>query len=192
MDSKRIILLSNNNISQPLFEWLISKGHQVHFVEDIPTSLQYTDKPDLMISYCYKYIIPESVIEWMEGNIVNLHISYLPWNRGTSPNFWSFVENTPKGVTLHYINKKLDTGAIIAQTLVSVSCQETFSETYQKLHQAALHMFTDAFEQYEYWKIIAKDQIGEGSYHTRKQLTELVGADFDWNIKICDYLKYKR
>ena len=29
-------------------------------------------------------------------SFINMHISYLPWNRGFSPNIWSFIDNTPK------------------------------------------------------------------------------------------------
>lgn len=49
----------------------------------------------------------------MKTPVLNLHISYLPWNRGANPNFWSFVENTKKGVTIHEIDEKLDKGKIL-------------------------------------------------------------------------------
>ncbi|MCD8568399.1 MAG: formyl transferase, partial [Geovibrio sp.] len=72
-------------------------------------------KPDLIISYSYRYIIGEDVISAMNGGIINLHISYLPWNKGADPNIWSFLENTPKGVTIHKIDEGLDTGEILVQ-----------------------------------------------------------------------------
>ncbi len=28
-------------------------------------------------------------------SIINLHISYLPWNKGAYPNVWSFIDETP-------------------------------------------------------------------------------------------------
>ena len=42
-------------------------------------------------------------------------MSYLPYNRGAHPNFWSFVNNTVKGVTIHEIDQGIDTGKIILQ-----------------------------------------------------------------------------
>ena len=71
--------------------------------------------PKLIVSYNYKHIIQPEIIVLMNGRLVNLHISYLPWNKGSDPNFWSFIDNTPKGVTIHKIDNHLDTGAILYQ-----------------------------------------------------------------------------
>ena len=40
-------------------------------------------------------------------------MSFLPYNRGSHPNFWSFVENTPKGVSIHEVSNGIDDGDII-------------------------------------------------------------------------------
>lgn len=70
----------------------------------------------------------------MQGQIFNLHISLLPYNRGASPNFFSFIENTPKGVTIHQIDEGLDTGPILAQKeLFFDESKETFASSYEKL-----------------------------------------------------------
>ncbi|MCL0081308.1 hypothetical protein M1N64_03665 [Peptococcaceae bacterium] len=45
-----------------------------------------------------------------QGRAINLHISFLPWNRGADPNFWSFIENAPVGVSIHYLDEGIDTG----------------------------------------------------------------------------------
>ncbi len=42
-------------------------------------------------------------------------MGYLPFNRGAHPNFWSFMEKTPSGVTMHEINSGIDKGKIIVQ-----------------------------------------------------------------------------
>ena len=45
-------------------------------------------------------------------NSINLHLSYLPFNRGKNPNVWSIIESTPCGATIHKIDEKIDTGKI--------------------------------------------------------------------------------
>jgi methionyl-tRNA formyltransferase len=70
---------------------------------------------DWIISYGYSHIIKQDVIDSAKNSIINLHISYLPYNRGADPNFWSWLENTPKGVTIHQIDKGIDTGDIFIQ-----------------------------------------------------------------------------
>ena len=47
--------------------------------------------------------------------LINLHISYLPYNRGSYPNYWSFKENTPNGVSIHHIDDGIDTGPVLVQ-----------------------------------------------------------------------------
>ena len=68
-----------------------------------------------MVSYGYRKIVLADVIDKMAGEIINLHISYLPWNRGANPNFWSFIDDTPKGVTIHEMSADLDKGRILCQ-----------------------------------------------------------------------------
>ena len=50
--------------------------------------------------------------------IVNLHKAYLPYNKGAHPNFWSFAENTPSGITIHVIDSGIDTGNIIYRKFI--------------------------------------------------------------------------
>ena len=67
---------------------------------------------------------------------VNLHVSYLPWNRGADPNFWSIVEGTPKGITIHKMNYALDKGdIIIQQPIQEFPDTETLETSYNHLHQ---------------------------------------------------------
>ena len=70
----------------------------------------------------------------MQGQIFNLHISLLPYNREASPNFFSFIENTPKGVTIHQIDEGLDMGPILSlKELFFDELKETFASGYEKL-----------------------------------------------------------
>ena len=52
---------------------------------------------DWIVSYGYKHIIRADVLALVSGRVINLHISYLPWNRGYHPNVWSFTTTRQKG-----------------------------------------------------------------------------------------------
>jgi len=41
---------------------------------------------DFIISYGYRHLLPQEVIDEFPGRAINLHISMLPWNRGADPN----------------------------------------------------------------------------------------------------------
>lgn len=71
--------------------------------------------PSFVVSFNYRYLIPEEVLKLLPGKVINLHTSLLPYNRGSAPNFFSFLEDTPKGVTIHRVDSGLDTGDILCQ-----------------------------------------------------------------------------
>jgi methionyl-tRNA formyltransferase len=70
---------------------------------------------EFLLSYTFRWILPEEVFTFPRLGTVNAHISYLPWNRGANPNFWSHAEGTPKGTSLHRIDRGIDTGTLISR-----------------------------------------------------------------------------
>ena len=105
-------------------------------------------KYDFIIIFFYKYIIKKEIIDLFKNrNIINLHISYLPYNRGSDPNFWSIVDNTPSGVTIHLIDEKLDTGDILLQERVFFDLNnDTLETSYDKLINKITLLFLNNWE----------------------------------------------
>ncbi len=101
------------------------------------------DKFDWIVSYGCRQIIREPWLTIYRNRILNVHISYLPFNKGADPNFWSWFDNTPKGVTVHLIDAGLDTGPIIDQAEVRFNTPEkhTLATSYQVLRKAAPAVF---------------------------------------------------
>jgi Formyl transferase len=123
---------------------------------------------DIIVSFGYRHIISAHIIASVAQPIVNIHISYLPWNRGADPNFWSWFEGTPKGVSIHYIDDGIDTGPILAQSEVMFPNfrNETLATTYEKLRARAAILFAENWMSIRANRIVARPQKG-GSYHTR-------------------------
>lgn len=121
---------------------MISQGCQISQTEE-PIILQelLERKVDFIISYRYRHLIKKEIIDHFSGKIINLHISYLPWNRGADPNLWSYLENTPKGVTIHLVDVGLDTGDILIQQLIEDDLEDTLYTSYQKLSEAIENLF---------------------------------------------------
>ena len=110
------VILFLGSIDSPLFEWLQSNGESViQISEKVTPEFITSNKISFLVSYGYRHILRKNILELLPNRAVNLHISYLPWNKGADPNFWSFVEDTPKGCTIHYLDEGVDTGDIIAQ-----------------------------------------------------------------------------
>lgn len=98
---------------------------------------------DFLVSYGYRYVIPADVLAQFGERAVNLHVSLLPWNRGADPNLWSYLDDTPKGVTLHVLDPGVDTGAIIAQREVAEERGDTLRTSYERLTAQIEDLFAD-------------------------------------------------
>ena len=175
----KILFLGYSRKQTSLIDDLVSKQCEVwHTEEKIQSTVGY----DLVISFGYRHILKKEVIESSRAPIVNLHISYLPWNRGAHPNFWSFYECTPSGVSIHLVDEGVDTGAIIYQRYVNFDKEEnTFLKTYNKLIIEIEKLFRDNIDELIFKKFIAIPQRRNGSYHSAANLPkEFIG----WNSVI--------
>jgi len=63
--------------------------------------------------------------------VINTHPSYLPFNRGKYPYYWSIVEGTPFGVTIHLVERGIDTGPILWQEEIEVKPTHTGGDLYR-------------------------------------------------------------
>ncbi len=187
----KVLYLTNNEISYSLYEWIKIniKGRCELFEEKLNAKVILDYSPDLIISYNYHHIIGKEAINLMRNRIINLHISLLPWNKGTYPNIWSLIENTPKGVSIAYIDEGIDTGDILCNKKVYFDeTKETLKSTYNILHNEVQDLFKAYWDEIKDNKIIPIKQQWEGSFHNDKDFTRLrslLNLD-DWNINICD------
>lgn len=191
MKAEKVLFLTCNENALELYEWLKERVEVKLWKEKLTLEQVEEWKPDLIVSYNYSYIITPDVITYMNGKILNLHISMLPWNRGASPNIWSFLDDTPKGVTIHQMSEQLDKGDIAYQKELSFDIEkETFSSTYDKLHSEIVKLFIKNWNEIAEGKYPKIHQSGNGSYHSVKDLKELEKkCPFSWNDNIAEYLK---
>lgn len=131
-----------------LIKFLRQNEHTVITIEEpITTDTLDVLQPDFGISYRYRHIFKKPVIDWFCGKLVNLHIAYLPWNRGADPNLWSFLTKTPSGVTIHKIDTGLDTGSILVQRKVTHDIdKDTLESSYRRLTSAMEALFMESAE----------------------------------------------
>ena len=166
-----VLFLTNNDITTPLVEWLKRKAGEEVVLWSEKLTLQYVENlnPEIAISYNYRYIISEDIVSFMRGKITNLHISLLPHNRGAHPNLWSFLNNTPKGVTIHLIDKGIDTGDILLQKEVTLDeHSETLESSYKRLHHEIQQLFIANWDKIKNFQIPPKSQPEGGSLNYLK------------------------
>lgn len=128
-------------------------------------------KFDFIISYGYHHIIKEPWLSKYAGRMINLHISLLPWNRGADPNYWSWRDHTPKGVTIHQIDAGIDTGPILAQAVCPMTAGHTLRSSYEALHAQMVALFAATWPGIRAGTITPTPQSGGGSFHRKSDCT---------------------
>ncbi len=170
---KILLLDAGSPQSQRLRAHLTSCGHEVFFSAARVASAEVADQaPDILVSYGYRFILPPEVFTIPRLGAINLHISYLPWNRGADPNFWSHVEDTAKGVSLHYIDAGIDTGDVIARERVEFPDGKTLRSSYDILHERLFRLFSAWWPQVCQGSAPRVRQEAGGTFHLKKDLAE--------------------
>jgi len=181
---KKILFLGYDEKETSIISKLVELGHEVWHASG---SVSELDDFDLIVSFGFRYIIKESLLSKLPQPIINLHIAYLPYNRGAHPNFWAFFDGTPSGVTIHLVDKGIDTGDILFQRIVKFSENEdTFILSYKRLIDEIEMLFIDNVEAIVNMTFKSSPQVGQGTFHKLKDLPmEFRG----WDSKIKDEIK---
>jgi len=180
--AEKILFLGFDDKETRLHSILEGRGCVVeHSTEKIVTPSEF----DLIISFGYRHIIPNKIIV-ASCPIVNLHISYLPFNRGSHPNFWSHFDATPSGVTIHLIDEGIDTGPYLFQKRVFFKTNnQAFKETYQILINEIENLFIQNIDEILSLQFEPKKYEEKGTYHSSADLPKGV----DWSSIIDDQIQ---
>lgn len=177
----RILLLGPKRPS--IIRYLQSYGDSVLSIEDkISTKDVILNKVQFIISFGYRHILKNDILSLFPKRAINLHISLLPWNRGADPNLWSFLEDTPKGVTIHYLDTGIDTGEIIVQETVQYYKDDTLKTMYTRLSEAIEELFKMNWLKIRDGQVKSTPQLIEGSFHKlsdRKLYEHLLISSWD-------------
>tara|TARA_A100001015_G_scaffold306072_1_gene399772 strand:+ start:932 stop:1690 length:759 start_codon:yes stop_codon:yes gene_type:complete len=177
---KKCLFLGYKNKQTKLIKFLRQNNFEVSNTSKTITFKQIK-KYNLIISFGYKKIINSEIINKLKRPIINLHIGYLPFNRGFHPNLWSFLDNTPSGVTIHEIDKGLDTGPIIFQKKVSFKPNvSNFIQTYKILRDEIEKLFILNFKKLVNGKYRRIKQRGIHTFHKENEKPNFI----KWSMKI--------
>ncbi len=160
--------------------------------------------PDYLFSFYYRHMIPTELIDCTKIAALNMHGSLLPKYRGRAPVNWAILHGeTETGATLHVMEAKPDAGDIVGQSAVSIGPNETATEVFGKVSQAAIAVMNQVLPELVQGYIPRKpNPLALGSYfggrkpadgqilwqQTAKQVHDLVravappypGAFTDW------------
>ena len=90
--------------------------------------------PDIIITCAYGQIIPEALLKYPKYGCINVHGSLLPKLRGGAPIHHAIINGDKKtGITIMYMDKKMDAGDIISQQEIPILINDNLDSLYKKM-----------------------------------------------------------
>lgn len=100
--------------------------------------------PDLIVTCAYGQIIPKELLEYPKYKCINIHASLLPKLRGGAPIHWSIINGDSKtGITIMYMNEKMDEGDILYQKEVEILDSDNVESLHDKLSELGSNMILE-------------------------------------------------
>lgn len=123
-------------------------------------------------------------------NNLNLHPSYLPYNRGKDPYIWSIFNQTPMGVTIHKMNKKIDQGNYFVRKKIILQFPFSGFDLYEKSLLEIKRLFLKNWINIKNEKIKTNNYEKKMKLNLRKKLNKinLINLDNIKNIKIKKFI----
>ena len=91
-------------------------------------------EPDIIITCAYGQIIPEPLLKYPKYGCINVHGSLLPKLRGGAPIHHAIIDGEKKtGITIMYMDKKMDAGDIINQREIDILDTDNLDSLYGKM-----------------------------------------------------------
>ncbi|XZF16417.1 methionyl-tRNA formyltransferase [Chitinophagaceae bacterium MMS25-I14] len=93
-------------------------------------------QPEAVLMMTCPFRIPENALAKPKHGFINFHYGLLPYYRGANPVFEQLKRRENNGgITVHHVDKGIDTGAVILQQKIPVHPDETFG-----MHMGRLSM----------------------------------------------------
>jgi len=116
-------------------------------------------------------ILHEDIFGLCPGRVINAHQGISPYYRGSGTNFWPFVNKELQfvGVTIHYINARIDSGGIICHGRPNIEIGDSMHAIGCKTIEVSAALMATVFQEIEKGKVLAQiPQWDKGTLYQRK------------------------
>lgn len=101
-------------------------------------------QPDLIVTAAFGQILPKAVLDLPKHGCLNVHGSLLPKYRGGAPIQRAIINGEKEtGITLMYMAEGLDTGDMIAKSVVPIEEEDTSGSLFEKLSIAGAQLLKE-------------------------------------------------
>lgn len=108
-------------------------------------------------------ILRSSLFSLPRLGTINVHLGQVPDFRGAPPGFWELWYDAPHvGATVHWVDEKLDTGAVIAEGLAPIYAHDTPARVEARARELCVRLFARAMRSVIDGTVVATPQTGSG------------------------------
>ena len=162
-----------NRLGLPVYQ--PAKVRDPEFVETLRTL-----QPDVIVVVAFGQLIPASVLELPKYGCNNVHASLLPAYRGAAPIQWAVINGEKEsGVTIMQMDAGLDTGDMLAKTVVPLDPEETGGSLFDKLSHAGAELLTETLEKLVQGTLVPEKQPEESPTEYARMIKKEDGR-IDW------------
>ena len=138
--------------------------------------------PDYIFSFYYRHMIPAQILACAKIAALNMHGSLLPKYRGRAPVNWAILHGeTQTGATLRIMETKPDAGDIVGQSAVSIGPNETATDVFTKVSQAAVAVINQVLPNLIQGQVPRQvNELQKGSYFGGRKPAD---GQIHWNQK---------
>lgn len=124
----------------------ITNNIEVYQPKKIKEEYQYIldKKPDIIITCAYGQILPKEILNYPKHGCINAHGSLLPKLRGGAPIHHAIINGDKvTGMTIMYMDEKMDSGDIISQREVPILDSDNLDSLYNKMSIVGSELLID-------------------------------------------------
>ncbi|MEO8626615.1 MAG: methionyl-tRNA formyltransferase [Betaproteobacteria bacterium] len=137
-------------------------------------------KPDVAFVVGCRILLPKSIYAIPRIGTLAVHDSLLPEYRGFAPLNWSVINGaTQTGVTLFYLDERMDGGDIAGQKTVQIGAAETAAEVYERICDGTLDLVLAAHADLSAGRITRLPQNYDAGSFTCSRTPD--DGAIDWN-----------
>ena len=152
-------------------------GVEVKSLSDIKDA---TNIECLLSLECDKLLDPN---RFPVDKIFNIHFSNLPKYKGMYTSFWPIYNGEKKsGVTLHRIDRGIDTGPVIAKKIFTISSKDRSFDIYFKYIKFGIRLFDEQIDDLLAGNFSTKSQSAVNSTYYKKDSVDFSNARINLNV----------
>lgn len=135
---------------------------------------------ELFVVAAFGQILSSEILHMPKYGCINIHASLLPKYRGAAPIQWAILNGESEtGVTIMQMNEGLDTGDMLAKTVVPICRDDTGDSLHDKLMEAGARLAVETIPLIAQGRLKPEKQNDEASCYA-KMLRKSLGK-IDWN-----------